>query len=339
MAHALRVGILGTGRIATRALIEPVQHVPDVAVAAVASRDPDRAAAFAAAHGIPRHCDYERLLADPDLEVIYITLPNALHAEWSIRALEAGKHVLCEKPMASNEAEAIVVRDAVRRTGRVFMEAFHFPYHPFFRRVRDMLDTGAIGPLVSASADFEIPGSRFIAPGDHRLSYALGGGALMDAGCYPIYALRLSVGEIASVIDSCAETDVNDSQVDLRMQARLALIGGETAQITTSFLATNQPIVNLHMTGESGSLNAHLFVLPHLGASIRLEWAGHLYEEQTDSIPSYTYQLREFVRCVRHGAPVLTSADKGALNMRVIDSIYASAGLRPRARQAFGNTP
>src|SRR5262245_10078292 len=102
-SRPLRIGILGTGRISGRALVEPARALPEVAVVSVASREPAKAAAYAAANSIPRHTDYEGLLADPDVEVVYITLPNSLHAQWSIRALQAGKHVLCEKPMASNE--------------------------------------------------------------------------------------------------------------------------------------------------------------------------------------------------------------------------------------------
>src|SRR5262245_34025715 len=113
MSKPLGIGILGTGNIAARSLIAPVRDVPGVAIVSVASRDSAKAAAYARANGISRHVGYEGLLADPDVDVVYITLPNAMHAEWSIRALRAGKHVLCEKPMASNESEAREVAAAV----------------------------------------------------------------------------------------------------------------------------------------------------------------------------------------------------------------------------------
>jgi predicted dehydrogenase len=331
MSDLIRIGILGTGNIAARAVLGPVRQVTEVAVVAVASRDSNKAAAYAAANSIPRHCDYDGLLADPNVDVVYITLPNGLHAEWSIRALEAGKHVLCEKPMASNEAEAKAIAETVRRTERVFMEAFHFPYHPFFKRVRDMLDTRAIGRMTHVNAEFEIPGS-FIPAGDHRLSYAMAGGALMDAGCYPLYALRLLAAEVESVASASAELDSTDAQVDLRMRANLALAGGIGADFVTSFLAKDKPTVDLVLTGEDGRLVVKLLVLPHLGATLRLEWRGQVYEEFAESTPSYEYQLRELVRSVSKGAPVLTSADGGALNMRAIDSIYSKAGLHIRGQ-------
>jgi predicted dehydrogenase len=141
-----------------------------------------------------------------------------MHAEWSIRALEAGKHVLCEKPMTANEAEARALARAVHRSDRVWMEAFHYPYHPFAKRVRDLLDTRAIGDVQSVDAAFQIPG-KFISPDNIRRKFSLGGGALMDLGCYALRALRDILGEPEEVREARAEVDPSEPQVDVRMRA------------------------------------------------------------------------------------------------------------------------
>src|SRR5215813_8035826 len=144
----LRLGVLGAARIAPMALVGPARRVPGVEVLAVAARDRTRADAFAARQRIPRvHPTYEALLADPEIEAIYNPLPNSLHATWTIRALEAGKHVLCEKPFAARVAEAEAMAAAAARTGRVLMEAFHYRYHRLFGRLREILRGGELGAL------------------------------------------------------------------------------------------------------------------------------------------------------------------------------------------------
>jgi predicted dehydrogenase len=328
-AEAVRIGILGTGGIAARALLAPAQDVPEVVVTSVASRDMAKAAAYAEKNAIPHHTDYEGLLNDPDVDVVYITLPNSLHAAWSIRALEAGKHVLCEKPMAANEREAAEVAAAVERTRQVYLEAFHFPYHPFAKRVRDLLDTRVLGRIVDVSASFQIPG-KYIGTDNIRRNYALGGGALMDAGCYALNALRHVLGEPVSVVEATAETEPADSQVDLSMHARLAFPEGRSGTLHTSFLAKDVADTAMVISGEHGRLGINSLYVPQWGGSLRLEWNGRVYEETADPTPSYVFQLHELVRCVRDGSPVLTSAADGVLNMRAIDAIYRKAGLRLR---------
>src|SRR5512143_3841429 len=144
----LRIGILGAARIAPMALVRPARQVPEAAILAVAARDPVRAQKFAHTHGIARvHPSYDALLADPEIDAVYNPLPNSLHCEWTIRALEAGKHVLCEKPLASNAAEAERMAAVAQQTGRVLVEAFHWRYHPLAARMRAILDSGELGTL------------------------------------------------------------------------------------------------------------------------------------------------------------------------------------------------
>jgi predicted dehydrogenase len=329
MTSPVRIGILGTGNIAARALIAPAREVPEVSVISVASRDRAKAASYATANSISSHTDYDGLLADPNVEVVYITLPNSMHAKWSIRALQAGKHVLCEKPMASNEREAREVAAVVERTRLVYMEAFHFPYHPFAKRVRDLLDAKVIGRIVRVSASFQIPGER-IASNNIRRDFALAGGALMDAGCYPLNALRHMLGEPGSVLEATAQTDSANPQVDLGLRATLAFAGGVVGTVHASFLAREKADVEMIIEGERGRIIVQSLYVPQWGGSLRVEWDGRVYEEPADQTHSYVFQLRELVRCIRDGAPVLTSAADGVLNMRAIDAIYDKAGLKRR---------
>src|SRR5690349_2634228 len=190
----IRIGVLGAAAIVPMALTNPARSVPEAKIVAIAARDPKRAEAFARRHRIPRvHHTYSDLLNDPEIEAIYNPLPNSLHAPWTIRALEAGKHVLCEKPFAANAAEAEEMARAAERSGRVLMEAFHWRYHPLFARARAILDAGEIGPVRHLEAHFCIP---LPLPNDIRFRKDLAGGALMDTGCYTVSVLRhLSGGE------------------------------------------------------------------------------------------------------------------------------------------------
>src|ERR1700676_3838384 len=143
----IRIGVLGAARIAPAALLRPARHVPDVEVVAVAARDRDRATAFAAKHGIGRVLSsYEELVSDPGIDAVYNPLPNGLHGRWTKAALAAGKHVLCEKPFTANADEARDVAAAIP-PGVVVMEAFHYRYHPVFRRALELLDEGAVGTV------------------------------------------------------------------------------------------------------------------------------------------------------------------------------------------------
>lgn len=325
-ATPVRIGILGTGTIALRALIDPARSVPEVAVTAVASRDPLRANDFAASHGIGRATDYDGLLADPEVDVVYVTLPNSLHAQWSIRALEAGKHVLCEKPMSANAAEAEQVAAAVDRSGRLYLEAYHQEHHPFHARVLDLVASGAVGDVQHVDVTFQIPG-KYIAPTNIRRDYDLGGGALMDAGCYCVHLLRRLLGEPERVVEARADLSDADPRVDLGMTASLAFPGGTTASLRASFLAEDTADVVTTIRGTAGELQVTSIFVPQWGGRLRLTTGDGTVEEDADPTPSYVFQLRHLVRCLREGAPVVTSADDGVRTMRTLDLVYQAAGL------------
>ena len=186
----LKIGVLGAASIAPGALLKPAHRTGRAEVVAVAARDVDRARSYAKKHKIPRVADsYEALLADPELDAVYIPLPNGLHGHWTIAALEAGKHVLCEKPFTANADEARHVAEAAAaHPGLVVMEAFHYEYHPMTRRLVEIVQSGELGIIKEIDISFSAPLAK---PGDIRYQLDLAGGAMMDMGCYPISLLRL----------------------------------------------------------------------------------------------------------------------------------------------------
>src|ERR1700676_4879115 len=230
-----RFGILGAAKIAPNALILPAKQVPEVQVAAVAARDPARAREFADANGIPRVlATYEDLIADRNIDVIYNPLPNSHHCEWSIRAMRAGKHVFCEKPIASNAAEAEQMARVAGETGMLLVEAFHYRYHPLADRVRELINNGTIGRLTHAAGHFSVP----IPPDNIRFDWSLAGGATMDLGCYPLHMIRYFSGHTPRVVR--AKATVGPPKIDLTMETDLELAPGVTARMTCSMAADAQ---------------------------------------------------------------------------------------------------
>ena len=199
---SVKIGVLGASRIAPGALLKPASEMAGVEVTAVAARDVGRAEEFAALYNIPVvHDSYQSLVADESLDAIYNPLVPSMHAEWSIKALERGKHVLCEKPFARNAAEAAEMVSVARQRDRVLMEAFHWRYHPLAQAMLEVV--AKIGPLQRAEAVFAF----HLDDKDRWLfDYSLGGGASMDAGCYPIHWMRTLSGEEPEVVRACGRS-------------------------------------------------------------------------------------------------------------------------------------
>jgi xylose dehydrogenase (NAD/NADP) len=232
----LRIGILGTAKIA-RSFVQGVQPSERVAVSAVASRNADKAASFAAELGIARHFgSYQALLADPDIDAIYNPLPNSLHAEWSVAAARGGKHVLCEKPLAANAAEARAMFDAARRHGVHVVEGYPYLAQPQTRKMRELIKDGAIGRprLIQASFGFTLNDTDNI-----RFDPALAGGALMDVGVYPVSLSRVVAGQCPVRVQAMAQWTQGDGShgagVDSTLAATLEFASGLLAQVTCSF--------------------------------------------------------------------------------------------------------
>jgi predicted dehydrogenase len=329
MSHPpLRFGILGAARIAPRALIAPARVVPGAPVVAIAAREVAKARAFAQRHNIPRVLDsYDALVNDPDLDAIYNPLPNALHYEWTLKALRAGKHVLCEKPLASNAREAEAMARAADETGRVLMEAFHYRYHPLAQRVQGIIADGEIGAVRELEADFFIP--LFLRPKDIRFDYALAGGATMDTGCYCINLLRwLGQGEPRVLR---AHARLWSPQVDRLMRAELQFENGVTAKMNCSLAALPPLKIFARVRGEKGTLEVSNPFVPHMyfrGLSVTTP--NGTRREAVSAEPTYNFQLRAFVAATRGENTNITDVQDALRNMRVIDAVYEKAGLKVR---------
>lgn len=327
MNSRLRFGILGAARIAPGALIRPARSVPDVEIAAVAARDPVKAQAFARKHNIPRVSDsYDALVNDPAIDAVYNPLPNSLHYEWTIKALRAGKHVLCEKPIAANAREAEEMARVAAEMGRVLMEAFHYRYHPLAQRVEEILGGGELGAVRELEADFFIP--LFLRPNDIRFRYELAGGATMDTGSYCVNLLRwLGKGEPTVVR---AEARCTAPQVDRWMRAELRFDNGITAKMGCSLAAFPPVKIYARIVGEAGEMHISNPFVPQFYNGLRIETKKGSRRERLTREPTYLYQLRAFVAATRGEPTNITDGSDGLKNMRVIDAIYQKAGMKVR---------
>ncbi len=315
--------MLGAARIAPSALIKPAKDNPDVVVTAIAARDRTRAQAFAAKHDIPRvHDSYEALIADPHLDAIYNPLPNGLHGKWTRAALDAGKHVLCEKPFTANAAEAHAIADAAASSDRVVMEAFHYRYHPLALRTEQIIASGALGRLKRVEAALCFPLPRF---SDIRYNYALAGGALMDAGCYAVHMVRTFGGSTPEVVSAHAK--LRDPQIDRAMTAEVKFAEGHTGRIRCSMWSTRLLEISTRVVGDQGELRLFNPVTPHLINRLAVRTPDGTRVEHFSRRPSYAYQLDAFAAAVLRGEPVKTGPEDAIENMTVIDAIYRAAGL------------
>jgi predicted dehydrogenase len=327
----VRIGILGAARIAPAAVIRPARTVAGVEVAAIASRDRGRAEAFAAKHGVPEvYGSYEDVLAAVD--AVYIPLPNSLHAQWALRALDAGRDILVEKPFAGNADEARAVAGATEGTGRTVMEAFHYRYHPLAERMREIAAT-ELGEIKHVETAMAFPLPRF---GDIRYSLALAGGATMDAGCYAVHALRL-VGPGRPRVTQ-ARALVKDPGVDRAMTADFAFPNGATGRMTASMWSRTLLRMSVRVTGEHGTMKVFNFVMPHAYHRLTVTVDGRTRHERISGEPTYTYQLRAFAAAVRGADSNLTPPADSVATMELIDDIYRAAGLDPRGMPAITGT-
>jgi predicted dehydrogenase len=321
----IRIGILGAAGIAPEAVIDPAASNAEVEIVAVAARDRGRAAEFAAKYNIPNvHDSYEALLADPDVDVVYNPTPNGLHGKWTVAAVAAGKHVLCEKPFTANAVEARAVTAAVSSSDRIVMEAFHYRYHPLTLRTIEIVQSGELGKLVSVEAGF---GGMGRPRDDIRWSLPLAGGALMDVGCYPVHLLRSVVGTEPTVTHASA--DQADPGVDADMRIELEFADGVTGLVRTSMQAP-EPYIYARYIGEDGELEVENPFIPMRGNKLTITSGGTSRSETMTTEPSYNFQLRALADVLLRGAPIVTNIDDAIRNMDVIDAAYVAAGLGPR---------
>lgn len=321
---ALRVGILGAARIAPGALIEPARATGAFEVVRIAARDTDRAAAFASEHDIAHvSANYDELINADDIDVVYNPLPMSLHAQWTIAALQAGKHVLCEKPFASNADEAAAMVAASDDTGMVLGEAFHYWYHPMFQRVLSLVNDGVIGTVERLDADFAIR----IAKPDLRWSWDTSGGSTMDLGCYPIHWVRSVMGSEPTVESAVCEQA--PEQIDASLTAQLSFDGGATARVHSA-MNCDDPVVRLEIVGSAGRIVATNPLSPQNGNTLTVETSGGVTTGMVHGGNTYEHMCRAFADHVSHAAPYPTKAADAVANMATIDACYIAAGLPRR---------
>ncbi len=328
----LRIGILGAARIAVESVVAPA-HDGVARLVAVAARDQQRAVRFAADHGVERVvADYQALIDDPEVEVVYNALPNSLHGPWNLAAIAAGKHVLTEKPFASNAEEAQTVADAAAAAGVIVFDAFHYRYHPIFDRLLQVITTGAIGRLQSVSVRMLMPAPD---EDDLRWSFALAGGVMMDLGCYALHVLTTTaaaLGGEVELVSAEAEEHVGRPGLDARFRATMRLPDDVTGVIDCDMAYPGWDL-SITATGTDGSAKINNFV--KVSSDDRLIIRRPDGPEQIEHLgtrSSYHYQLDALTAAVRTGAPFPTDAVDGVHNLVLIDACYRRAGLPPRPR-------
>jgi predicted dehydrogenase len=330
MSDAVRIGILGAARISANSIIGPASRSGEAEITSVAARDPLRAKEYAAKQRIPKvAADYAELLADPEIDAIYNPLPNGLHGKWTIAALKAGKHVLCEKPFTANADEAREVAAVAEQSGLVVMEAFHYRYHPVARRMQEIVESGELGRLQVVEAHFSFPLPRF---NDIRYQFDLAGGATMDAGCYAVHMVRL-LGQAATGGEPTvehAQAKLRKPDVDRAMRAELRFPGGHTGRIRCSMWSSDVLNISARAIGEHGELSVINPLAPQMWHRLSVRTKQGRRTEHLGKRASYDYQLDAFTGAVLRGEPILTPPADSIANMAVIDNIYTAAGLSPR---------
>jgi predicted dehydrogenase len=323
----IRWGVLSTAGIGVEKVIPAMQRAELCDVVAIASRDGSRASEVARDLGIAHaYGSYEELLADPDIDAVYNPLPNHLHAEWTLRAAGAGKHVLCEKPLAMDAAEAERVVEGCRDAGVLLMEAFMYRLHPQWVRIRELVEQGRLGDLMAIQSFFSY---RNVDPANIRNVPEFGGGALMDIGCYPINVSRMMFGgepdrvEAVMHLDPAFGTDV--------LASVIMTFGERQSTFTCSTVLESDQRV--HLIGTEGRLLVEIpFNIPPDRATRLLLTAGgdSPVDPNTEviEIPArdqYGVQGDMFSRAIIEGTQVPTPPEDAVANMRLIDAIRAAA--------------
>ncbi len=322
MAETKRLswGLLGTARI-NQAVIKPIRASKNSQLLAVASRSLAKAATYAKTWDIPQfYGSYEELLADPGIDVIYNSLPNSLHAEWSLRAMQMGKHVLCEKPLTTKTHDADEIIKVARITRRVIAEAFMYRHHTQTVRVKEMVDQGEIGQLQLIRGSFCYINTR---PDNPRLDPALGGGSLWDVGCYPIGYARYLTGQEPSEVYGQQVT--GPTGIDLLYVGQLRFPGGVIAQFESSFITPSK--AEMEITGDKGRIYISEPYKPGKKTQIVLERDGQRRTIEIKGDELYQGEIEDIEKAVSGVAPTLISLEESRGNIVTIEAFYQSAKL------------
>jgi D-xylose 1-dehydrogenase (NADP+, D-xylono-1,5-lactone-forming) len=316
----VRLGLLSTANI-NRQILGGAAASDRVEVVAVASRDELRAQAYALEHAIPRpYGSYDDLLADGEVDAVYVSLPNGLHHEWTLRALAAGKHVLCEKPYSRRAAEAEEAFDVAERAGLVLMEAFMYRHHPQTRRVAELVAEGAIGRLrfVRTAFSFALEDDTNV-----RALPELDGGALMDIGCYCVSGARLFAGEPYAVTGVQV---LGPTGVDVAFHATLELPDEVIGQFDCSFQLPQRQ--RLEAYGEDGSLVVEAPWRVDWGGDVLLRRGDELETVEVEEANSYQLELENLAGAIAGEAEPLLGRDDAVAQARAIEALYSSAAER-----------
>jgi predicted dehydrogenase len=316
----LRWGLLGTARI-NQALIEPIQSSRNSKLNAIASRSAEKAAEYAKIWGIPRyHSSYDSLLSDPDIDVIYISLPNSLHAEWSIKAMQMGKHVLCEKPLTTSNVDIDSIIDSANRTGMVITEAFMYRHHPQTLLVKQMVDSGEIGNLQLIRGSFCYTNTR---SNDPRFEKNLGGGSLWDVGCYPIGYARFITGN--EPLDVYGQQVAGPTGIDFLYVGQLHFPASVIAQFECSFITPFK--VYMEITGDKGRIYISEPYKPGVRTKILLERDGQIKTIPVKGAKLYQGEVNDIENAIIYGNPPRITLEDSKGNIATIEALYKSAQI------------
>lgn len=325
----IRWGVLGCARIAGRSVIPAILRSQTGVLGAIASRSVERAQEFAERFGFAQYYgSYEAMIADADIDAIYIPLPNHLHKEWTIRAAEAGKHVLCEKPLALTADEAQEMRIACERSGVILAEAFMYRYHPRYDLVREIIASGEIGDIRGIQSAFTFNNANDLT--NFRFQSGTGGGALYDVGCYPINAARLLLGAEPVAASALALYSEQHGGVDMHFSGLLEF--GKGVALTFQCGMWTAFRNSLEIAGTDGRIDIPYAFTFHDPANARIfvETAAGRRELPVPEVNAYTAQIDHIGRCVTEGtAPRFPAADAVA-NMRALDACLLAANERRR---------
>ncbi len=317
----LRWGVLSTANIGRTAVNPAIQASANGELVAVGSRSAESAGAFAKAHGIPRsHGSYQALLDDPEIDALYIPLPNSLHREWTIRALEKKKHVLCEKPLAVTAAECREMHAAAESNGVKLMEAFMYRFHPRTVMALALAKSGTIGELRAIRSVFTF---RLTKPENIRLNAALAGGSLMDVGCYCVNLSRTAAGR--EPVEAQAWATFGASGVDVQLAGSLRFEGGVVAQIESALTIERRQ--SYEIAGTEATLVAENAFVPGTDPAVVIERRGKEPEvcHEIAGADQYLRMVEHFADCTLFDRPLRYTALEAASNMAAIEALYRSA--------------
>jgi len=317
----VRWGILGTARI-NRRLIPAIQKAPSGELHAIASRSLAKAQEAASAAGIPRAIgSYEALLSDRNIDAVYMPLPNTMHAEWTRRAAEAGKHVLCEKPLATTATEAAEVVAFCRSKKIVLLEGYMWPHHPRTTRVRQIIDAGVIGPVKLVRGCFTFP-MRPLDPTNIRLKADMAGGALLDVGCYPVYGIRWAFGAEPVRVRAAARFEYG---VDVEMSGILEFSDGRIGSFDCGFTLPFRTTVEI--VGTEGTITIPRMWTPDVAkVSFIVQRDGKEPEETTiDNQDQIVCMVENFNRAVLDNKPISPAPETAVQTLRILDALLQAA--------------